>query len=187
MSQDVANTARVPLMPPRPPGETPRENAIRLFWSKPFDIDANGCWNWTRSKMSAGYGNINVTANKKKHNFRVHRLSYEIHFGEIPKGVGVLHSCDNPACCNPEHLTLGTHKKNMHEMAKKGRAAGWHRRCKYIGEIKGCILAGMTNNEIGERFGVHPTMVSLIRRGKRHAEVTPVVFEQKTSRQQPEY
>ena len=46
---------------------------------------------------------------------------YKIKNGEIPKGRVVMHTCDNPACCNPEHLMLGTVNDNVQDMVKKGR------------------------------------------------------------------
>lgn len=76
-----------------------------------------GCWIWTKGKNLDGYGRIRVNNVKTG----AHRLSYEIHKGTIPKGVCVLHSCDTPACCNPLHLTLGSHFDNIQDMMKKGR------------------------------------------------------------------
>jgi hypothetical protein len=51
-----------------------------------------------------------------------HRLAWELANGPIPDGMQVLHKCDNPRCCNPDHLFLGTQQVNMADMARKGRA-----------------------------------------------------------------
>lgn len=80
------------------------------------------CWEWPKYKVAKGYGVIIFDGFK----FSVHRLSFEYYKGRIPKGMVVMHQCDNPPCFNPNHLFLGTHTENMRDMARKGRAANGH-------------------------------------------------------------
>jgi len=88
--------------------------------------ETTGCWNWTLSKDNAGYGRLKVQmgARDKFRMTSTHRRAYEVFVGDIPKGMCVCHKCDNPSCCNPEHLFIGTHKDNMQDMISKGRQ-GW--------------------------------------------------------------
>jgi hypothetical protein len=79
----------------------------------------DSCWLWTAAiRGKSGYGAIRV--NRKT--VDSHRLSYKLHNGEIPENMYVCHTCDNPLCCNPKHLWLGTMKQNMQDMHSKGRA-----------------------------------------------------------------
>jgi HNH endonuclease len=75
------------------------------------------CWEWRKYRNEKGYGTIIFDGFK----FNVHRLSFEHYKGRIPKGMLVMHECDNPPCYNPAHLFLGTHAENMQDMVRKGR------------------------------------------------------------------
>lgn len=88
-----------------------------LFWQKVAKGADGECWVWTGSKVRTGYG---VHWADGKH-VKAHRYSYALHYGEIPEGMSVLHSCDNPTCCNPAHLRLGTQKDNMADMVARNR------------------------------------------------------------------
>lgn len=79
----------------------------------------NGCLEWTGSTNARGYGQIKIDGKPIK----THRLAWELANDEIPDGLHVLHHCDVPLCCNPEHLFLGTQADNMADMAAKGRHA----------------------------------------------------------------
>lgn len=82
-----------------------------------FKVTETGCHEWTGWRNKLGYGETYV--GKKR--FRTHRVVYAAHHGAIPKGMQVCHRCDNPACCNIEHLFLGTAKDNCLDSIAKGR------------------------------------------------------------------
>jgi len=82
--------------------------------------DSTGCWEWMKGRsVTGGYGVISVSNKQEK----VHRTMWNVTFGDIPKGMCVLHRCDNPPCCNPDHLFLGTIGENNEDRDKKGRQA----------------------------------------------------------------
>lgn len=85
------------------------------FWE--YVNKTDGCWLWTGHKTK-GYGAISSSSDKY---IAAHRFSWILHNGNIPKGLCVLHRCDNPSCVNPDHLFLGTLKDNTQDMVSKGR------------------------------------------------------------------
>lgn len=87
------------------------------FWDNYEPIPESGCWIWTISQCSKGYGQ--VWYNGKL--IRAYQLSWILSNGPIPKGLCVCHSCDTPLCINPRHLFLGTRADNQRDMCNKGR------------------------------------------------------------------
>ena len=88
---------------------------MKRFWDKVEKTD--GCWMWTASTFNDGYGKFKFEGKNR----RAHRMSWIIENGEIPEGMLVMHSCDNPLCVNPSHLSLGTPKENTRDMVNKNR------------------------------------------------------------------
>jgi hypothetical protein len=103
----------------------PRTDLIERFWAK---VDTSGgpdaCWPWTASRHSYGYGQIGLPGGGI---VRAHRLAWEIANGPIPEGKGILHSCDNPPCCNARHLRPGTDLDNAADAKAHGRPRGRRR------------------------------------------------------------
>ena len=81
-------------------------------------INESGCWLFQgKSTTASGHKLMGVNGKAQY----VHRTSYEVFVAPIPKGMVIMHSCDNPSCCNPEHLKAGTHKENSQDALRKGR------------------------------------------------------------------
>lgn len=111
----------------KPRRRTPLE---ARFWSRVRKLES-GCWEWTGCRYGAGYGVIG------RGGFRggqtpAHRVSWMIHRGDIPDGLLVCHTCDNPPCVNPDHLFLGTHTDNAHDAKRKGRLSNGERHAKLV-------------------------------------------------------
>ena len=113
--------------------------------------EATGCFNWTKS-LRGGYGPININGKMKL----VHRISYELHKGKIPVGMCVLHRCDNPKCCNPEHLFLGTNRDNVNDKMAKGRRGKCNAKLtiETVNEIREKYIEISTCKQLALEYGV---------------------------------
>ncbi len=97
-----------------------------------------------------------------------HRVAWELERGDIPKGLMVLHTCDNPPCVRPSHLFLGTHLDNMRDMIEKDRAATGMRNGRNTiklteKEVKEIRIDTRTQREIAKSFNVSQTAVCKIK------------------------
>ncbi len=91
------------------------------FWSlvnkSPGQGPKGDCWQWQYKFLEGGYGRFQMP-NKS---LRAHRVSYLWATNENPGTLLVLHSCDNPPCVRPEHLSLGDAKKNKADNVARNR------------------------------------------------------------------
>jgi hypothetical protein len=158
------------------PARQPRMNVEQRFYS--YVTMPNGplaCWGWTGAPDRHGYGSLNLRKNSQKTNpIKAHRISYEIHYGPIPDGLYVCHHCDNPPCCNPAHLFLGTHQDNVADMWQKGRGKTWsmsgdaNPKAVLNPEAARLILdeyrAGATQPQLALKYGVSQGTISHVTR-----------------------
>ena len=92
------------------------------YWARVIKGDSpDDCWGWSGSTSGAGYGQVERWEGNQRHRTYAHRMSLQIHGVDIPEGMVVLHSCDNPPCTNPRHLRVGTQLDNMRDARDKGR------------------------------------------------------------------
>jgi hypothetical protein len=151
----------------------PSDSDISLFWSQV--TKSNSCWIW-KGKMSSGYGYFSHPGGTAF----AHRFSYQLHKGRIPKGFFCCHSCDNPACVNPNHLWAGSQSQNMKDMVRKGRgnflAHDPHNQklnAEMVIQIRKLYSrGGVTQKQLGIQFGVSlPTINDVTtRRRWQHIE-----------------
>lgn len=128
------------------------------FWGGVEKRSRNSCWLWKRAISSHGYGTLSVN----RRPFGAHRMAWILSKGPIPDGLMVCHRCDNPPCCNPKHLFIGTHLDNMADRQVKGkyltRLTG-HPRAKLKGSALKRFALRIRNGElpchIASEFGIH--------------------------------
>lgn len=136
------------------------------------NLESLDCWRWVGAKHGFGYGMVYDT--RVRRGTPAHRASYEVHVGSIPQGLSVLHECDNPECCNPWHLFIGTTADNLADMRAKGRhnltsrARGSAHRCAKFSEaevlqIRERLKAGESPTDIARELGVWDTLIFKIR------------------------
>ncbi len=156
--------------------EVALESVKRKLLSRIVKHDG-GCWEWTGAKRHGGYGVMKVGSKLSQ----THRLSYEVHRGSIADGMLVMHSCDNPACINPEHLSLGTNAENLRDAGAKGRIA--HSRRKNAGlppdirqQVEQMAAAGVTVYAIVKQLILPRTTVSRFVARLRRVAANQVTF-----------
>lgn len=88
------------------------------FWSWVAQGQTDDCMEWMGQRLPKGYGTLAINSVRTY----AHRVAYSLAFGPIPDGFQVCHRCDNPPCCNPTHLFLGTALDNARDRVAKGRS-----------------------------------------------------------------
>lgn len=97
----------------------------RLVPSLTSSYNGKPCLEFQGSRLPKGYGKIGDRRQPGCGWSLAHRIAYEAAFGAPPPDRLVMHHCDNPPCCEPDHLFVGTQTDNMHDMWAKGRQRMW--------------------------------------------------------------
>lgn len=154
-----------------------RQSRAARFWQ---NVDCSGgfdaCWPWMGSRLKGGYGSVGFLGRRTT----AHRVAYELATGErIPDELKAVHSCDNPPCCNPRHVSPATQKRNIEEMDERGRRGDGrnfgenHGRCivtdVQVSELRALYRTGISQAKLAKQFGVGQSQISRIIRGESRA------------------
>ena len=150
---------------------------LERFWKRVDRLGPNDCWNWLGSRTPRGYGVTRLWGPERRFMIGAHRVAWLLENGSLPSGRYVCHHCDNPPCCNPAHLFLGTPKDNLDDMYRKGRQRiplGENRAfakltSAQVKEIRARCARGELQREVGKLFGVGQPRISTIVNRKKWA------------------
>lgn len=147
-------------------------------------VKVSDCLIWVGQKNKRGYGCLRLNGRLQ----RSHRIMYELHNGPIPEGMVIMHSCDNPSCVNPDHLSAGTQLENVRDMHSKGRAIvnrGADHQCSKITPAQAVEIRSRYKSHdrknggaaLANEFGVHQKTILAIVHGKHWTELPDIKRE----------
>lgn len=150
---------------------TIRSLADRLNAKLDKSAGPEGCWPFTGYRQyegkthPMGYGMIGRGPGAKPKLGMTHRVAWELANGPIPAGLFVCHKCDNPPCCNPAHLFLGTAAENSRDMCRKSRAFS-RLSPDSVREIRAQLALGATQASLARLYGIGHVSIWRIAHGE---------------------
>jgi hypothetical protein len=130
------------------------------FWEHVVPGTPDVCWEWTGHRNDAGYGELSVGGRNEFHEWKAHRLSWELHRGPIPEGLVIRHLCGNRACVNPHHLVPGTQTQNVADTVAMARvpygSTHWNARLTpdAVRAIRSGYVDGISAKDLSETYGI---------------------------------
>ncbi len=154
---------------------------IEFFHDRVMVDPKTNCWVWMMCRNKRGYGYFRTEGKNKQ----AHRGAWETAFGPIPEGMFVCHKCDNPPCCNPEHLFLGTPQDNSTDMVSKQRQApqigalngNTELKEHDVSIIKMLLPLGVKQRHLAQLYGVSRSNIANISTGVSWTHVEPLGYE----------
>lgn len=143
------------------------ESVEDRFWSKVDRRGPDDCWEWQAGSFEEGYGAFMFRGTL----WKASRVAWTLTHGDIPNDLWVLHECDNPPCCNPAHLFLGTHIDNVADMVSKNRVCRTSGSDRWVSKLDEPTIigirqryaaGGVTQQELADEFGVSFQNISMI-------------------------
>lgn len=137
---------------------------VERFWMNVQKGEPDACWEWTGNRHRQGYGQLSVQGRNRG----AHIVSFYVAHGYWPE-LDVLHSCDNPPCCNPGHLRFDTRQSNVTDMVNRGRNPSQGRKltAELVQLIRERRANGARQIDLADQFGVSSGEISMIVRGRR--------------------
>lgn len=143
-----------------------------------YRIDLHtGCHEWQSQRDQDGYGRKRVGKKTKG----AHVVAWERVHGPVPAGMEIMHTCDNPPCCNVEHLKVGTSADNSADMVRKGRSIPQSGELDHFAKLTNKIVrqivaskGSCSQRELGQRYGVSQGHISSILTGVTWSSVTGI-------------
>lgn len=160
-------------------------NTPEVLWSKVDKREPHECWPWMGVIHPDGYGRTQI----KGRSYYAHRVIFSLANPDVielsaPKNKResqfILHRCDNPPCCNPSHLFVGSHQDNMHDKVIKKRGPDYSGdkgpRCKLTmdqaRQARALRQQGAKIKTLAESFGISDASMKALLAGKSYVERT---------------
>lgn len=140
------------------------------LWSKVDVGYEDECWEWKGYRNELGYGQIKMDGTPKA----AHRVVVMAMGVSLTSDDVIMHTCDNPSCCNPKHLVVGTHALNVADRVAKRRSARGSANGRSLlteEQVRQIKKDDRRLVDVAKDYGVSVSAISLIRRGKNWAHV----------------